>query len=203
MSFTDQLSAARDDAAALGELLQRAAPAVRRAMGADLPRRWRHLLTPDDVLQQAFVDAFHGFARFAGDSPAAFQRWLIRIAKRNLLDALRMLAAEKRGGARRAVTTDPHETSMNLLQMLMANGTRPSQAVIRAEAAARVQSAVAALPSPYREVIEGYDLAGREMADIAAEIGRTRGAAYMLRARAHRLLRKQLGATTQFFSSGA
>ncbi len=203
MSFADQLHAARGDSTALGDLLERAAPAVRRAICADLPRRWRHLLTPEDVLQDAFVDAFHDFARFAGDSPAAFQRWLIRIAKRNLLDALRLLETEKRGGARRAVTANPHDSSVDLLQALIAGGTRPSRAAIRAEAAATVQSAVAALPGPYRKVVEGYDLAGRDMADIAAEIGRTRGAAYMLRARAHRLLRKQLGASAGFFSSSA
>jgi RNA polymerase sigma factor (sigma-70 family) len=197
------LDAARADAAALAALLQRVAPDVRRAIRADLPARWRHLLTADDVLQQSFVDAFHDFAGFAGDSPAALRRWLMRIAKRNLLDAVRAVESEKRGGGRRYGASDTQQSCLDLLQMLSASVTQPDQAAARAEAAEMIRSAVAALPGPYRDVVEAYDIAGREMADIAEGIGRTRGAAYMLRARAHRLLRRQLGDTTRFFCSRA
>lgn len=48
VNFTDELDAARADVTVLADLLQRAAPAVRRAIRADLPRQWQHVLTPEE-----------------------------------------------------------------------------------------------------------------------------------------------------------
>lgn len=48
VNFTDELDAARADVTVLADLLQRAAPAVRRAIRADLPRQWQQVLTPEE-----------------------------------------------------------------------------------------------------------------------------------------------------------
>jgi hypothetical protein len=41
------------------------------------------------------------------------------------------------------------------------------------------------------------------MQEVANGIGRSRGAAFMVRARAMRLLRAAMGSTSRYFSSGA
>ncbi len=46
-----------------------------------------------------------------------------------------------------------------------------------------------------------YDLEGRSVEDVAGALGRTPGAAYMLRARAHRWLREILGRSSDFFGN--
>lgn len=200
----DDLAAARGgDSDALVRLLERATPAVKRAVSADLPRRWGHLLSVEDVLQQACVDAFRDVASFEGTDQRAFSAWLTRIAKRNLLDAVRMLEAEKRGGGRLVRAPRDHETASIELLAHLTQQTSPSRAATREELAAALQAALAELPDDYRGVISAFDLAGRDMSEVADELGRSRGAAYMIRARALRLLRERLGSTQRFFSTGA
>ncbi len=194
--------AAAGDEDALADLLRRAEPALRRAVSADLPRRWQHLLTPEDVLQQTWVDAFCAIAEFAGRDQRAWQAWLTRIAKRNLLDAARMLDAEKRGGRRPPASLDRDSASHTLFARL-ARWTTPSMTLSRGEAADTLRSALADLPDDYRLVVEQYDLLGRPMADIAARLHRSEGAAFMLRARALRVLRQRLGGTSGFFPTRA
>lgn len=200
--FQQKLQAARaGDADVLGELLMIVTPAVRRAVQADLPQRWQHLLAVDDVLQQTCVDVFCDIAQFAGENEPAFGRWLMRIARRNLIDAVRMLDAEKRGRGRQRVSRDD-EAALDLL-LAVTGRTRVSQAATRQEISATLHRAVEALPGQYRQVITEYDLRSREMAEIAAELQRSAGAAYMLRARALRLLRKTLGGSTGYFSESS
>ncbi len=211
------------DDEALGELLRQHAPLVRGAIGRALPRRLRAALSEDDVLQQTWVDAFRDFPAFqatlppagaggdpageAAESQAALGRWLLTVARRNLLDAMRMLEAEKRGGrgGGRGGAAGLGPGPLDLARAIRDSrlSRRPSRAAARMEASSALLAAVRGLPERYREVVTGYDLEGRSMAEVASRIGRSRGAAYMLRARALRELRSILGSSSRVFSSGA
>ncbi len=189
------------DEQALCTLLESAAQRVCRAIEADLPQRWRHLLSVEDVYQQTCVDAFCDIAAFAGTGTRAFDAWLTRIAKRNLLDAIRMLEAQRRGGGS-GPTASLEQASLDLL-LAVSGRTTPSHAVNRREVADQLHAAIGGLPTVYRTVLEQLDLSQRPVGDVARELGRSIGATYMLRARALRLLRDRLGDTSRFFSAGA
>jgi RNA polymerase sigma-70 factor (ECF subfamily) len=104
----------------------------------------------EDIAQEAFVTAYRSLASWRGDGP--FGAWLTRIAVRL---ALRRVGQRKSvtwidptgapdpaqagGGAAAELSTGPHSD--------------PATIAMRAERAADVRTAVAALPEPYREVV--------------------------------------------------
>ncbi|GMU36437.1 MAG: sigma-70 family RNA polymerase sigma factor [Phycisphaerae bacterium] len=189
------------DREALTALLERHGPAVRAKL--EIPARWRSLLAVDDVMQQTYTDAFLGIREFVPREDGSFAGWLARIASRNLVDVLRTLESRKRGGDRRRVQLAEEGSSLNELSFLLGmTDSTPSRAARREEALAALATAIETLPEAYRRVVELYDLEGRSMEEVAPKMNRSLGAAYMLRSRAHRLLREKLGALTRFISDG-
>lgn len=181
-------------------LLHDCAGHVRARFADAIPRRWADQISVDDLLQQTYLDAFLSIRRFDEDNREAFVAWLCAIAKRNLQDAVRALEADKRGGSRRPVSLDAAEDRLEpLLDEVAAVSLTPSRHAARNEVVARLREAVAALPSPHRDVVCLYDLDGQAMPDVAARIGRTVGTAYMLRARALGWLAEMLGGTSVSF----
>ena len=59
---------------------------------------------------------------------------------------------------------------------------------------------VADMPIIYRTVVEMYDLEQRSVDDVARAVGRSPGAIFMLRSRAHRQLGALMGAASKFLS---
>lgn len=187
------------DREALSALLCEHAPAVRAALAGRIPRRWRSVLSIDDVLQQTFTDALLDIGTFDPDGDGAFSGWLVRIAQYNLRDAVRMLAAVKRGGRSYRVQFDnPAQSADVLLSSLTDGATKPSRHIARAEAAEILKAAMSRLPPSYRCVVRLFDLEGHDAAAVAKELGRSTGAIYMLRARAHERLRDLLGDPADF-----
>lgn len=179
---------------ALGALLERHAGALRRSVAGRIPRRLRHLLSEEDVLQQTYTDAFLDLARFRPVGDGAFGAWLRALARANLTDAVRALEAEKRGEARRVHPGGLEQSLSGLFDALAAESrTTPSRGAARGEAAERVRAAVARLPEDWRRVVELYDLEGRGVEETAAALGRSPGATWLLRNRAHRRLRELVG----------
>lgn len=65
---------------------------------------------------------------------------------------------------------------------------------------AELERMLSRLPADYERVIRMYDLEGRGIEEVASELGRSSGAIYMLRARAHERLAGLLGSESRFFS---
>ncbi len=192
------------DEQALSQLLEEHGPAVRRRLVGAIPRRWQSLLSEDDVLQQTYVDAFRDIGRFVGDEGRAFEAWLHTLAKRNMLDGIKMLEADKRGGDRRRIEPGSREESMvALYEVLSGTITTPSRKAARNEAAGALKKALESLPTAYCQVIELYDLEGRQIEEVAAVLKRSSGATYMLRSRAHRLLCEIMGTQSKYLSEKA
>ncbi len=193
------------DADALGVLLERHGRVVRGALAGAIPERWRSVLSPDDVVQQAYADAFVAIRQFTPRTDHSLGDWLVVLARHALLDAIRALEADKRGGRRVRITAPAGDDRSydGLFQLLGAATTTPSRAAARGEARSALQSAVERLPEAHRRVVELYDLQGRSGEEVAAALGRSVGAIYMLRARAHGLLRELMGAPSAYLSTGA
>jgi RNA polymerase sigma-70 factor (ECF subfamily) len=189
------------DRAALASLLEEHGPEVRRRIVPQIPQRWQAVLTVDDVMQETYIDAFLDIGRFEPRGEGSFTAWLTTLAKRNLLDALRMLEAEKRGKHHRPVTAPSAETSLvAIVEQLVGTTSTPSQHAARNEAGMCLRNAIAKLPLNYRRVVELYDLQGRPVDDVAAALERSAGAVFMLRARALRQIGALMGTASLFLS---
>jgi RNA polymerase sigma factor (sigma-70 family) len=195
--------AARGDRDALVCLLEQNAPEMRRRLARRIPRRWQHALTVDDVVQQTYVDAFLDVGNFSPNGEGSFAAWLGTLARHNLLDAVRMLEADKRGGGHPGVRfPSSAESFVALAEVLQAESGTPSRSVARDEACEALKSAVCRLPEPYRQVVQMYDLEVRSVGEVAEALSKSLGAVFMIRARAHRRLRSMLGEGSAYLTGG-
>ncbi|HEY3242836.1 MAG TPA: sigma-70 family RNA polymerase sigma factor [Phycisphaerae bacterium] len=190
------------DQAALGRLLRRYEPVLRRDLAGKIPKRWRALVSDDDIIQQTWTDVHLDIQR---RKPVVdgFAAWIKAMARNNLIEVLRAFETEKRGG-RHATETVVPDGSRDLCELLAApSSAAPSREAARGEIAHALRDAIEHLSGSHRRVVELYDLEGRPIEEVAAAVQRSPGAVYLLRNRAHRRLRELLGASTQFFSKPA
>lgn len=136
--------------------------------------------------------AYRSLASWRADGP--FGAWLTRIAVR---------IAVRQAGRRKAVawldmsgsangeTSDAVSASVASASMAAAGRTDPSLLAVRAERAADVRSAVAALPEPYREVVTLRFFGELSLEEIARQVDRPLGT---VKTHLHRGLLKLRGA---------
>ncbi|MFO0837423.1 MAG: sigma-70 family RNA polymerase sigma factor [Phycisphaerae bacterium] len=187
------------DLAALGEVLLRAAPSVER--GLRIGARWRAHIDTADVLQVTFLEAFMQIRRFDPQRGVSFLTWVRQIAANNLRDAIRSL--QRRARNRVPAERLNGDSMGELLDSLAATTSTPSRQLARRELRAVFEQTLSQLPADYANVVRQYDLDGRTIDEVAADLGRSRGAIHMLRARAHDWLRELLGRSSHYFNSRA
>lgn len=189
---------------ALGDLLQKHGPSIRRKLRGAVPQRWQALLSIDDVLQQTYTDAFLDIGDFSGSRPEAFEAWLSTMARRNLHDAIRMLSADRRGGSSIRVTqTTSDESFAALFELASGTQSTPSRTAGKGETRARVEHALHSLPPDYRQAVVLMELEGLRAERVAEVMNRSAGAVYMLRARALDKLASLLGSASKYLSGSA
>ena len=182
---------------ALTELLRDHGPTLRGRF--QIEPLHRSLLDIDDILQVTYLEAFLHIRQFRGNDESAFVSWLTRIAHNNLRDAVRELERGKRPDPRRRVwPSGSDESYVGLLDEIGHTSQTPSRVVAAAEARHILEGAIARLPESYRTVVNLCDLEGQGAEEVAREVGRSPGAVYMLRARAHDRLRAILGSPSRF-----
>ena len=190
------------DTTALSELLERHGPQVRHALRID--RKWQSLLSTEDVMQVTYFEAYLQIDRFSPRGEGSFRAWLRRIAENNLRDAIKELERGKRRPPGKRIKAVPGEdSSIALLERLGGSTTAPIGRAARHEIKEFLEDAIGRLPEDYQTVIRLYDLEGRCVTEAASSMGRSKGAVYMLRARAHDRLREALGSGSKFFSDQA
>ena len=201
-SDDDLLSqAASGDGRALAELLEEHTSVVRQRLAGKIPRRWQSVLSLDDVMQETYTDAFLDIDRFTPEGDGSFTAWLMSLARCNLVDALRMLKAEKRGGNHQRVEPQTREDScVALYEVLGATQTTPSRCAAREEARAALEHAIQQLPETYRRVVQMYDFEDRPVEEVGRALKRSAGAVYMVRARAHRRLQAIMGSVSKYIT---
>jgi RNA polymerase sigma-70 factor (ECF subfamily) len=194
--------AAGGDVQLLARLLEEHTPGIRQQIVRKIPRRWRSVLSVEDVLQQTYTDAFLSFSQFDPAGRASFATWLAALARCNLIDALRMLEADKRGKGWRQIPPEAGGNSCaGLYHALGATRGTPSRHAARDEARCALEFAILQLPETYRRVVQMYDIENQPAGTVARALGRSPGAIYMIRARAHRRLRELLGNTSKYLSA--
>lgn len=192
----DILSRACDgDSAALAELLQTHTPMLYAELRSRIPDGLRPLLAVEDVLQETYTDVFLSIRGFIPRGDGAFLGWFRKLAQNNLLEAIRGLDADKRGGGKRPVSFSiGSDAQTDLIGALLpaATQTTPSQHVSRQEARSSLEAALAQLPQHYRLAVQRYDLDGRTIDETAAELNCSPGGVHLIRHRAFKQLRKLL-----------
>ncbi len=202
---TDDLvhRAVQGDKKALGSLLKQHGPAARGVIAGRIPARWQSVLSEDDVMQQTYADAVRGIASLSRLRDQSFVSWLRKTAKRNLLMAIRLLEAEKRGGLWRPQAVPASDASyVDLLDAISGTGKTPSSAAAAKEAKSALTAAISKLPGAYARVVTMYDLEGRALQEVSEALRRSPGAALMLRARAHDRLKESMQTASRWLSSG-
>lgn len=189
------------DQGALMDLLEQAGPIVRARLAAKISGPWRAAIDEDDVMQVTYIEACMRLDHFTSGQSREFVAWLNRLAENNLIDAIRAMECAKRPNPTKKLSVAPGVDSMTtLVELLGVTYTTPSTQAARGEAAGILEDAIKGLPPDYETVIRMYDLQGKNVQEVAAELKRSEGAVFMLRARAHDRLRELLGSGSKFFS---
>jgi RNA polymerase sigma-70 factor (ECF subfamily) len=187
---------------ALHVLLMERADLLHRYVRNKIPAKLQHLVTPDDVLQDVWFAAFRAYADFKNCGPDSFDRWLMRITERRMLNVFRSVRRMKRGGnANRERERGAGATSyFDLCAHLTGNERTPSSEDAAREAVHAVQIALGELPERYRTAIVMHHIEGRPRRDVARAMGTTPPAVNSLLFRGLCRLRTRLGSASRYFS---
>jgi RNA polymerase sigma-70 factor (ECF subfamily) len=147
------------------------------------------------IVQQTLLEAHQALEQLKGRSDAEKTAWLRRALANNLADEIRRLTREKRDvGREQSLEAALAESSVRLERCLASEQTSPSAHAVRNEQLLLLAEALAELSEDQRQVIELHRLKGWSLTEVAAEMGRTKGAVAKLLYRAmdrlHELLNK-------------
>lgn len=140
------------DREAFGELAAR----FRNSVYATVLGRQRDVHDADEIVQEVFIHAMKKICQLR--EPACFGAWLQRIAVRAVLN---------RAARRRSLTTVPAAT----LDQEASRSATPLDDLLRKERSEMVRRAVAGLKPIDRTALASFYLAGKSVAQIAAEMG--------------------------------
>lgn len=193
--------AAKGDDKAFTTLLKRHGTTVRDRIKHAIGQHWRSVLDEDDVMQVTYLEAALKLATFSDRGEGSFLAWLQRIADNNLRDCIRGLERAKRPDPRRRVQDKPAgESYAALVEIMGFTLTTPSIQAAKGEMVTELDKALAKLPPDYEKVIRLYDLGGKDIEEVAQQLGKSQGAVYMIRARAQERLAEVIGNESRFFS---
>jgi RNA polymerase sigma-70 factor (ECF subfamily) len=155
--------------------------------------RLRAKLDASDVAQQAILQAHEARGQFRGATEAEKLAWLRAILANVLAAAARRFETRARDVSRERSLDDDLELSSSRLECLFAaDQTSPSQRAVRSEELLRLAAALNRLPEDQRQVVELHHLKGLPVAEVAAQMGRTRPAVVGLLFRGLKRLRQLL-----------
>jgi RNA polymerase sigma-70 factor, ECF subfamily len=146
-----------------------------------------------DAAQQAILQAHAARSEFRGTTEGEKLAWLRAILANVLAAAARRYGTKAREvGRERSLEAELELSSSRLEGLLAADQSSPSQRAVRCEELLRLAAALTALPEDQRRVVEMHYLKGQQVAEVAAQIGRTRPAVVGLLFRGLKKLRQLL-----------
>jgi RNA polymerase sigma-70 factor (ECF subfamily) len=150
-------SVAEGDQESWGTLLTRHEERLRRMVAYRLDRRLQGRIDPQDVLQDAYLEASQHRAEFLRQPAPSFFLWLRGIVGNKLLELHRHHLGTRMRDAGREVSlyrdNMPEASSAALAAQLLGHATHPSEAAIRAEVKLQLQEALNSMDPLDREVL--------------------------------------------------
>ena len=158
---------------ALAELFAEHRDRLWRIVHFRLDSRLAARVDPDDVLQDAFLDASLRLSHYTEQKQFSPFVWLRMIVGQTLIDIHRRhLHAQQRDVRREATAVKcgfPQATSVSLTACLMASMTSPSQQVMRTEQGKRLRESIESMDPMDREVLalrHFEELSNKEVAEV-------------------------------------
>lgn len=187
---------ARADGPTLGVLLERYRKYLTLMAGVQIGKRLQGKVDAADLVQETFLDAHRGFARFEGTSEGQLVRWLQQILARRIADVCRRYLGAQGRDVRleQEVAEAIDQSSMMLDRAFVAQQSSPSQQAARREQSVQVADALAELSDDYRTVIVLRHLEGLKFGEIAERMGRSIDSVEKLWVRALARLKQTCGA---------
>lgn len=186
----------RGDREALADLFTLYRPRLWRMVNFRLDPRLRGRVDPDDILQDAWVNALQRMSHFVTEASRSSFIWFRLIVQQTLVDVHRRhLGADKRSAAReRPLTSSWHaeSTSTSLAFHLQAQLTSPSSAVVKAELAQQLDAVLQGMSDIDREVLALRHFEQLSNAETALVLDMSEQAASIRYVRALQRLRKVL-----------
>ena len=186
----------------LQRLLLSRANRLRRYIESKIPAKLRSVLAADDILQDVWIAAFRATTTFRGNQGEDFDRWLMTITNRKLVDSFRTALAVKRGGKTPIVGEAQARRSSiaDLFARIASPQATPSRVTSAKEAVEAVADALACLSDDRGRAVKMRHIDGLSVPEIASRMQRTIPAVHSLLFNGLRDLRSRLGSAEKFFS---
>ena len=158
-----------------------------------LDGRLRSKLDESDIVQETMISAVAKYSQFRGETEPELLGWLRTILRNKVAAAARRFARACRDPHLEvALQNDLNQSSVRLESILVGDITSPSQKVGRKEEIARFIQVMCSLPDEQRTALELHHLDGLSLAEVAAEMNRTKPSIAGLLFRGTKELRKLL-----------
>jgi RNA polymerase sigma-70 factor (ECF subfamily) len=145
------------------------------------------------VVQQTLLEAHQAVEKLRLLDDSSLTAWLRRALANNLTDEIRRLGRVSRNvRLEQSLEAALESSSSRLESWLAADQASPGEQALRNEQLLRLADALTRLPEEQRLAVERHHLQGRPLAEIAEELGRSRGAVGALLLRAMKKLRRLL-----------
>jgi len=168
-------AASRGEVPAVDELLQRFLPRLQLFVRLQMGGALRERETSADLVQSVCADLFSHLDGFCYEGEDQFVSWLFTAALNKVREKVRYHGRARRDGAREEAAADAANPQCTLT---------PSRIVMGHEELARLETAIEALPSDYREVVVLARVLGLGHAEIGRRLGRSEAATRKLLGRA-------------------
>ena len=185
---------------ALTKLLATCHPRLRARTEARMDAALKARSSPDDILQEVYLEVVRQIRQFEDRGPGSFLNWVRVILDHKLVDAQRALHCQARDIDREvpAGLGGQADSYWNLLDRVYADSGTPSRVLRRQEALHALLGCLTELSEVHRQVIELRFLEGRSVSDVAAHLGKSEAAIVALSQRAFQALRKAMNQMGEF-----
>lgn len=156
------------DRAQLGELFKRFGAQFLGIISRRLDPSIVVRVAPEDVFQEAFLEAHRRWKVYQQTKPVIEFVWLYRIVQDRILAAWRRHGEAKCGSVDQQMPW-PERSSMQIGLGLVGNGTSPSDALVRDELCQRVRQVMGLLKATEREILlmrYADELSFQDIADV-------------------------------------
>jgi len=188
-------AATAGDQLALAKLLALYHPVLAQRVAGRLEASLRARVSPEDVLQEVYLQVFRQVTGFEAREPQSFLNWVLTILDHKLVDVHRCAHREQRDIDRESpAAAGATHSYWDLLDHVYRDTTTPSRVVRRDEAVSALAACIGELSEAHRQVIELRFLAGLPVAEIARRLGKSEDAVVALTQRALKALRDAMTA---------
>ncbi len=202
LQLRERLQASPD--AVLAEEFTRHNARFRRLVAFRLEPMAASRVDPDDVLQEAWMAAAQRLSSFFTTEGLSFFIWLRLIVLQTIIDVHRRHLGAKMRDAFREVPIDSdrsRDTSHAIARQLLGGLTSPSEALMKAETARKLESAIEGMEPIDREILALRHFEELTNSEVAEVLGIQVKAASIRYIRALKRLKETLGSLSTFLES--